>query len=387
MASSPRRYVRALKGCLTEHGRQISTGASAREVLALLMLSPLTKRVPGVIRAGVKALSEDFGVPEGKLSKALAELESHGLIAFDRDARLLRVRGAIEADPAASSKVRIAWATDILELPASPVRNEICAAIRGTLDDETQIVEWDRLTQPLSDRALDTLSQSVSHTPVPVPTPTPDPTPAADRFAAGPARVGLTGRRNGRVLNEADPVQFPATLSGEFQAILRPNLREGQDPYVALLDWVHAVSDRTVAAHGGAPREMLAEPFSWWRQRLAEDWGVASGPSARRALPVRANRWQACDPAPQTRWSALCDAFEAGGAIDRARRMQWLEPCRQLAETAAELRVEVPADLKPWIAKHYLAGLEAALEAMAPGCQLVLAANEVARPTSAAALA
>lgn len=84
----------------------------------------------------------------------------------------------------------------------------------------------------------------------------------------------LVGRRNTRVLNESDPVQFPATLREEFQAVIVPRLEPGQDPYDALLQWVHQVSDRTVERFGGAPTELLGDVFGWWRARLSEDWGV-----------------------------------------------------------------------------------------------------------------
>lgn len=97
----------------------------------------------------------------------------------------------------------------------------------------------------------------------------------------------IIARRNTRVLNEADPVQFPATLSTEFQAVIRPTLPEDADPYTALLEWVHRVSDATVEAHGGAPRALLEDAFGWWRARLAEDWGVGNKPKvcSRRHTP------------------------------------------------------------------------------------------------------
>jgi hypothetical protein len=80
------------------------------------------------------------------------------------------------------------------------------------------------------------------------------------------------------VLNDGDPVQFPSTLSDEFQAVIRPRLPAGEDTWNALMAWIHRVSDETVAAHGGAPRALLEDAFGWWRARLAADWGAEGKP-------------------------------------------------------------------------------------------------------------
>jgi hypothetical protein len=88
----------------------------------------------------------------------------------------------------------------------------------------------------------------------------------------------LVGRRNTKVLNEGDPVPFPTTLSEEFQSVIQPRLSDGEDPWNALMAWVHRVSDETVAEYGSAPEAMLEDSFKWWRARLAADWG-AKGPA------------------------------------------------------------------------------------------------------------
>ncbi len=91
------------------------------------------------------------------------------------------------------------------------------------------------------------------------------------------SRASIAGRRNLHVLNDSDPVQCPSSLSEEFQSVIRPRLANGADPYSALLEWVHKVSDRTVERYGGAPAEVLGkETFAWWRKELAADWGVSS---------------------------------------------------------------------------------------------------------------
>lgn len=88
----------------------------------------------------------------------------------------------------------------------------------------------------------------------------------------------LVGKRNTRVLNEADPVQFPAFLREEFQTIIGPRVPAGTEPYDALLAWVHEVSDRTIAEYGSAPKALLTDTFTWWRAKLAEDWGADEKP-------------------------------------------------------------------------------------------------------------
>jgi hypothetical protein len=92
----------------------------------------------------------------------------------------------------------------------------------------------------------------------------------------------LAARRNTRVLNDGDAVQCPAVLADEFQAVIAPRLTNGEDPYAALLEWTHRVSDRLVAEFGGAPEAFLSEPFRAWKQELAKDWAVsgkAAGPT------------------------------------------------------------------------------------------------------------
>ena len=95
------------------------------------------------------------------------------------------------------------------------------------------------------------------------------------------SRAPIAGRRNLHVLNDGDPVQFPSSLSEEFQSVIRPRLAADADAYTALLAWVHLVSDRTVERFGGAPAEVLGkETFAWWRKELAADWGVSASAAA-----------------------------------------------------------------------------------------------------------
>ena len=87
----------------------------------------------------------------------------------------------------------------------------------------------------------------------------------------------IQSRRNFGALNASDPVQLPAPLVEEFQAVIKPKLTPAADPYVALLAWTHDVSDRTVAECGGCPPEAIGKAaFKWWKARLAEDWGAKS---------------------------------------------------------------------------------------------------------------
>ncbi len=185
MSSPLRRYVRIPKGQLTK----VHLSHSARELLALCWQSALTNRIPGVIRAGHLALSEEFNIPQRRVARDLDELWKAGLIAVDQSARLLRVRGAIETDPPASSKVLTAWAIDIAELPASSVRDEVWRTIHDCIEGE-QKQGWIALTRAavidtrpetasdtVSHTLPDTAGVSVSHTPSPYPDPFPDPFP------------------------------------------------------------------------------------------------------------------------------------------------------------------------------------------------------------------
>lgn len=192
--------------------------------------------------------------------------------------------------------------------------------------------------------------------------------------------ASLVSRRNLRVLNEADPVQLPIALVADFTPVLRARLGPDADVDTALRTWVHEVSACTVAAHGGAPREVLEDAFGWWRQRLAEDWGVNGGPAARR-LTAPASRSRAGQSDHDgSRWELLCDALEGSGTLNRHNRLRWLRPCVQVRDTPEELVVQVDDAARPWIDKHYLAGLEASLTAIAPGCRLVLVADAHVAP-------
>lgn len=96
---------------------------------------------------------------------------------------------------------------------------------------------------------------------------------------SGKSASPLVGKRNTRVLNDGDAVQCPAVLADEFQAVIAPRLTNGEDPYVALLEWTHRVSDRLVAEFGGAPAAFLSDPFRAWKQELAKDWAVSGKPA------------------------------------------------------------------------------------------------------------
>jgi hypothetical protein len=118
----------------------------------------------------------------------------------------------------------------------------------------------------------------------------------------------VAARRNFGVLNEADPVQFPVALSAEFQAVLKPRLAADRDPYLALLEWVHAVSDRTVEACGGCPTEAIGKgAFAWWKERLAEDW---SAKAPEKVKPCRHRHQPPCadDVACTARYMGECRA-------------------------------------------------------------------------------
>jgi hypothetical protein len=177
MAYQPRRYVRVPKGYLEVS--DISCGCSARELWALLWQSPSTRRIPGVLRAGPKALAEEFGVGASRVRRALQELITHQLIAYDERTRTMRMRGAIEADPPANAKVLAAWALDLSELPPSPVRAEILDVITASIDAPEQLAHWQQLTAGLSvqrrETNTDTVAHTVSETVSDTPSHTPDP--------------------------------------------------------------------------------------------------------------------------------------------------------------------------------------------------------------------
>ncbi len=81
------------------------------------------------------------------------------------------------------------------------------------------------------------------------------------------------------MLNDGDVVQCPAVLADEFQAVIGARLGEGEDAYLALLNWTHRVSEELVAEFGGAPAAFLESPFRAWKQRLAQDWAVTGKPA------------------------------------------------------------------------------------------------------------
>lgn len=93
--------------------------------------------------------------------------------------------------------------------------------------------------------------------------------------ATGGRAAPIISKRNTRVLNEADAIQLPAVLIPEFQAVIAASLGGETDGYERLLAWAHEVSDELVAEFGGVPAAFLEDPFKAWKQRLAQDWGIA----------------------------------------------------------------------------------------------------------------
>jgi hypothetical protein len=227
MASAPRRYIRLPRGYLDTLPAAVSKGSSTREIFACLHQSPSMKRIPGVIRAGIAALAEELHVPASRLRRALAELAQHGLVAYDEDARTLRVRGAIETDPPANPKVLAAWATDLLELPPSEVRAEVQAVVSAMLQDSQHVALWESLTAAAAVTVRQTVSetvpQTVSHTPVPLPVPLPVPSPVPPP-PPPPSSEGPSAADLARYLDAAERLGEPFGLAAAAARLSPENL-------------------------------------------------------------------------------------------------------------------------------------------------------------------
>lgn len=123
----------------------LSRGRGADILWARLALSSSRRTLPGVLRVGPGALADELGWPAQALSKCLRELERTDLIGFDREARVLHVRGLISADPPRSMSSVIACARDYLELPACAVREAILAECNAAMANHALVDDWRRM--------------------------------------------------------------------------------------------------------------------------------------------------------------------------------------------------------------------------------------------------
>jgi len=188
------RYARLPVGFLDRVN--VSRGQGADVLLVRLALSSARRTLPGVLRVGAGWLLDEIGWPETVLRRCLRELEDASLIAFDRQARVLHVRGLILADPPRSLSSLVACARDLLELPSCQVRDCIAAECGEALAGHALLADWHRMTihgerhgDTHTDVHRDTLSDGHStHArtrarPVPPPVPPPPPLPPAEAVA------------------------------------------------------------------------------------------------------------------------------------------------------------------------------------------------------------
>jgi len=352
-----------------------------REVTLYVLSGPQANSI-GCFYFSLGAAGEDLETDstslQADLSTVCATFEWQWLPAE----RILFVPSWLKWNPPNGDNARKAWRREILALPTSlaEIRQRLLTAIDQRLDAlPTSDVASNAAPSAhrdgdamASERHPDTVAttlerhrdsdQSIDITETDQSTDTRVPR----------ARAGLVVRRNLRVLNEADAVQLPIALVADFTPVLRARLGADADVDTALRAWVHEVSDRTVAAHGGAPREMLEDAFGWWRKRLAEDWGVNG----------RGTRRPSSDPEPDTLWAKVCGIADVG----RRAQFDWLLQCSQVS-ASAEVLVVQGADLHvTWIRKHYLPAIERALAGLAPGCRLELVSPVTSSSEAMAAL-
>jgi hypothetical protein len=143
MTAARRRFSRLAVGMLDDLPDSVSRGSSARELLIEILLTPARRTIPGLLQMGEAALAERIRWRPAVVRKRLLELEAARLLVFDRDARALYVRGAIDCDGPTTRQATIAMARELRELRPSALREELAAAIVATLSDgeHDQLIE------------------------------------------------------------------------------------------------------------------------------------------------------------------------------------------------------------------------------------------------------
>lgn len=129
------RYSRLRVGLLEDLPTNVSRGTSATELLARILLSPIRRTIPGLLRCGESTLAEELGWPLPTVKKRVRELEAAGVLLFDRGTRDLLVLGAIEVDGPTTGQSTKAMARQARELKPSKVRDEVYRAITAGIDD------------------------------------------------------------------------------------------------------------------------------------------------------------------------------------------------------------------------------------------------------------
>ncbi|MFO0933095.1 MAG: hypothetical protein U1E39_10345 [Planctomycetota bacterium] len=104
---------------------------SGRALWLCLATGPTTTSVPGLSLCGIGALADVVEWPSDVTDRILRELEAAGAALVDRNARIVFLPHALEANRPESLNVVKAWAAALTEVPESAVRDEVVARVRS----------------------------------------------------------------------------------------------------------------------------------------------------------------------------------------------------------------------------------------------------------------
>lgn len=144
--------------------RRLSKPApNARDLFLYLLTNPHATQIPGLVALGESAMAEDLEWPLAGLRKALAELETVGMVKVDRAARLLWLPNGMKHNAPKSPDNVLGWAKHWRMLPECDLLREAAAAMM--------------LAFSARKGAFALNFSSVSGEPIPAPTPVPTPQP------------------------------------------------------------------------------------------------------------------------------------------------------------------------------------------------------------------
>jgi hypothetical protein len=207
-----RRYFKCELGAYEQLPAGVSRGTSGAELYLALWTLLGRRALPGVLHVGELALTEALGSTwtPTLVKRRLDDLVRAGVVRWDREARLIYLTGAIPIDPPRTQNSVVSMARDFNELPTSPMKREIWAAVDGAFqgDKASELrAVWRSLTAAFSapfdgpssgasSSASDAPSSGPYPLPLPVPLPVdPDPPPAT---ASRPDVVLATVASDGR---------------------------------------------------------------------------------------------------------------------------------------------------------------------------------------------